>query len=372
MSEPIRVLQVVTKMDRGGLETFIMNIYRHIDREKIQFDFLTHRMQAGDYDDEITALGGKIYHVCSISTKNLFQYKKQLKQFFTEHREYRIVHSHLDSLSTLVLHAAKKAGVPVRIAHSHNTNFDKDIKIAIRYFSKFLLKFQANWFCACSLVAGTFMFGKKTVKNTKYFQINNAIDVDKFTYQPSVRLEVQRTLNLNHKFVVGHVGRFEYQKNHEFLIDVFNQVYKQNTNAVLLLIGRGKNQTNIKNRVDELHLSNAVRFLGVRSDISDLMQAMDVFVLPSRFEGLGIVLIEAQAAGLKCLASDIVVPREAKVTELLTYISLESSPKVWADEIIKCEGFAHKNTSEQIKQEGYDITGQAEKLQHFYLKAVNE
>ena len=232
----IRVLQCVNDMHRSGLETMLMNYYRNIDRTKIQFDFLTHRPGKSDYDDEILSLGGKVYYAPRLYPQNYPAYFKYMKKFFAEHPEYQIVHSHIDSMSYLPLLAAKKAGVLVRIAHSHNTSIDKDFKYILKqYFRKKITK-AANYYCACGQEAGEFLFPGK-----EFTFIPNAIEVDKFLYNKEVRDKKRKDLGLANEFVVGHVGRLSYQKNHELLIRIFDELHKKDANTVLLLIGVGEN-----------------------------------------------------------------------------------------------------------------------------------
>ena len=237
----IRVLQCVNDMHRAGLETMLMNYYRNIDRTKIQFDFLTHRPDKSDYDDEILSLGGKVYYAPRLYPQNYPAYFKYMKKFFAEHPEYQIVHSHIDSMSYLPLLAAKKAGVPIRIAHSHNTSIDKDFKYILKqYFRKKVTK-AANYYCACGQEAGEFLFPGK-----EFTFIPNAIEVDKFLYNEEVRDRKRKDLGLTSEFVVGHVGRLSYQKNHELLIRIFNELHKKDANTILLLIGVGEKENEIR------------------------------------------------------------------------------------------------------------------------------
>jgi len=363
---PIRVLQVVTKMDRAGLETMLMNYYRHIDRGKIQFDFLTHRSEKGDYDDEILSMGGRIFNTYPVNPRCFTKYLADLKKFFGEHEEYRIVHSHIDSLSVFPLRAAKKAGVPVRIAHSHSNDFDRNVKLLFRYVCKSVLLSKASHFWGCSNAAVRFMFGKGVFNGGEYTVLKNAIDSERFTFHQDTRTAARKELGLENKFVIGHVGRITYPKNHEFLIDIFAKIRAKNKDAVILLVGDGENKQKLREQVKKLGLVESVRFLGVRPDIPELMQAMDVFMLPSRYEGLGIVLIEAQAAGLPSLASDA-VPDEAAVTDLVRFIPLSESAAFWADAALALKGKERINTFEKLQQSGYDIVKAAEDLEKMYL-----
>ncbi len=364
MAEPIRVLHVVTHMNRGGLETMIMNYYRHIDRTKIQFDFLTHRDGKKDYDDEIQKLGGKIYHLPTLNPLDKKGYLKKLDDFFREHPEYKIVHSHLDCMSAYPLRAAKKYGVSVRIAHAHSTSEEKkDLKYLIKLYSKRKIPVYATDLFACSQKAGEWMFG-----NRDFTVMKNAINCEKYLYSESIAVEVKRELGIEGKFVVGHVGRFSIPKNHKFLIDIFRQIYTQNPNAVLLFVGEGVLMDEIKQKVKEYQLEQAVKFLGLRDDVERIMQAMDVFVFPSLYEGLGIVAIEAQVAGIPCIVSES-IPQEVKITNNLSFLNVESSAKTWAQKVLEVNRPKEK-TTDLIEKSGYDIKKNSQWLLEKYQESL--
>lgn len=362
MGEPIRVLQVVTHMNRGGLETMLMNYYRNIDRTKVQFDFLTHRPEneKKDYDDEIRSLGGKIYHMPVLNPFSR-NYMKCLDEFFKEHKEYKIVHSHLDCLSAYPLKMAKKNGVPVRIAHSHNTSQEKNLKYLIKDYSKKQIPKYATHLFACGREAGEWMFGKH-----KFQIMNNAIDAKKFIYNEEVRKQKRQELGLDGKFVIGHVGRFNLQKNHEFLIRCFKDFAKSNKDAILILIGNGELQDKIKQQVKEYQIEDQVKFLGLREDIPQLLQAMDLFLFPSLFEGLPVTLVEAQAAGLPCVISDTITD-EIMITDAISKVSLESDLEKWNQAILKYKDMKRRNTMSEIEAHGFDIEKNARWLEEFYI-----
>ena len=361
MGEPIRVLQVVTHMNRGGLETMLMNYYRNIDRNKVQFDFLTHRPEneKKDYDDEIRSLGGKIYHMPVLNPFSP-SYMKSLDRFFKEHKEYKIVHSHLDCLSAYPLKAAKKNGVPVRIAHSHNTSQEKNLKYLIKDYSKKQIPKYATHLFVCGKEAGKWMFGKH-----KFQIMNNAIDAKKFIYNEEVRKQKRVELGVEDKFVIGHVGRFNLQKNHEFLVKRFADFAKTNEDAILVLIGNGELQEKIKEMAKEYGIETKVKFLGLREDIPQLLQAMDLFLFPSLFEGLPVTLVEAQAAGLPCVISDMITD-EIMITDQISKVSLSGNTSLWNQEIAKYRYSKRKNTIEDIIEHGFDIEKNARWLEEFY------
>lgn len=356
----IRVLQCVNNMHRAGLETLLMNYYRNIDRTKIQFDFLMHRSERSEYDDEIESLGGRIFRAPRLYPQNYPAYFAFMEQFFREHPEYKIVHSHIDSMSYLPLLAAKKAGVPVRIAHSHSTAIDLDFKYPLKQFFRSQIKHVATHRFACGEEAGKFLFGGRA------FQvIPNAVDGEKFRFQEDVRIEKRQELGIEGKTVVGHAGRFTYAKNHPFLLEIFCEVLKQEPNAVLLLAGTGEKEQEIRGVVKKLDVVQHVEFLGSRGDVHELYQAMDIFVMPSLFEGVPVVGIEAQYAGLPCIFSDK-VPREVAFTDQCQFIDLKKSATQWAQQILKSVHEA--NRTQSINCTTYDIKNACHVLENRYTE----
>ena len=358
--EPIRIAQVVGKMVNGGVEAVVMNYYRHIDREKVQFDFIVDEDSTVIPKDEIESLGGRIFMVPPYQKLN--KYISALIKLFKENK-YKIVHSHINTLSVFPLFAAKRAGVPVRIAHNHSTAAKGETKKNIlKYMLRPFAKVYATHYAACSKYAAEWLFGKKSMERGEITIFNNAIDLDKFKYDKNVQNEVRKELGIEDKFVIGHVGRFCYQKNQEFLIDVFEEVYKQNPNAVLMLIGDGSNRKKIEKKVGQQNLEDSVLFLGNRNDVNRLYQAMDVFVLPSRYEGLGMVAVEAQFCGVKTVISDR-VPDDAKVLDNIVSLPLTCSIKDWAYNILTKNNFGKIYGG---KYEAYDISKCAVKLEKYY------
>lgn len=360
--QPIRILQVFTIMNRGGAETMIMNYYRNIDRNKVQFDFLVHRQEKGDYDDEIESLGGKIYRTYNIRPGNYKKYFNYLEDFLENHNEYKIIHSHINENSGFILDIAKSKGIATRIAHSHIATLGIDYKYIFRKYARFYLKNSSTHNFACGEDAGKWLFKKKP-----FTVINNAIDSKLYSYNKYTRDKVRNELGIDSKFVIGHVGRFGYQKNHDFLIDIFNEVYKINSNSVLLMIGVGAGQSKIREKVNALGLESNVRFLNLRTDVNDIMQAMDVFLFPSLFEGLPVTVIEAQASGLPCVLSDS-IDKKTSVSDLVEYISLQKTSKFWATQVIKYnKDFKRKDMCKEIIKHDYDIKNNSKKLEEFYL-----
>ncbi|MEK3837778.1 glycosyltransferase family 1 protein [Paenibacillus sp. FSL R7-0128] len=361
-NSPVRILHVFGIMNCGGAETFIMNVYRNIDREKIQFDFIVHSEDKGYYDDEIEALGGTIYSIPKFKGKNIREYIKSWNVFFDTYKDYQIIHSHIRSTASVFLSMAKKRGI-ITIIHSHNTSSGKGIIATIKNLLQLPLRKISHYRFACSIDAGEWLYGKK-----KFEVMNNAIDAKKFTFDQSTRDRYRKELELVDKFVVGHIGRFHEQKNHEFLLDMFKSLNTKHPNTVLLLIGDGDLRYTIERKIIKLGLQNSVVLLGVRSDIPQLLQAIDVFAFPSIYEGLGIVVIEAQAAGLPCVISDV-VPSEVGITDLVKFISLKENPEYWAKEVITSrDSNIRKSTFEKIKKANYDVKDQVKLLEDFYLK----
>lgn len=361
--EPIRILQVVNIMDRAGLETMIMNYYRNIDRDKIQFDFLTHRPENGAYDDEIKKLGGKIYHAPRLYPKNFLKYFKFMKRFFYEHKEYKIVHSHIDTMSFFPLCAAKKAGVPIRISHSHSSKLDKDFKFIIKYIARLLLPKQANYYYACGDKAGCFLYGK----NRKFSVVKNAIDISKFKYDIAKRRKIRSKLGIENQFVVGHVGRYIYIKNQSFIIDIFNELLKVKPNSLLMLVGSGNDYQMLKDKVNNLGLNEKVLFLIDRSDVDLLYQAMDVFVMPSLFEGLPVVGVEAQTAGLPCLFSNK-ISSEVLISKNSKFLDINDNISKWVNEINNIDVNSRNENISEIINAGFDIKKEVKKLEDCYLE----
>lgn len=365
--EPVRILHVVTYMGRGGLETMLMNYYRHIDRSKIQFDFLVHRDFEADYDQEILSLGGRIYHLPRLNPFSI-HYHKELDSFFKNHPEYQIVHVHQDCMSSIALKAAHRNHVPIRIAHSHSSSQDKNIKYFIkRYFMRSIPQYATHLF-ACGKEAGNWMFN-----GANYQIVRNAIDSKLFSYDKNIRNKIRNEFNVsNNQIVIGHVGRFNYPKNHDFLIDIFNEVHKMLNNSKLLLVGTGDLEGGIRKKVNELNLTNDVIFLGNRNDVNELMQAMDIFVFPSHYEGLPVTLVEAQASGLPIIKSNYVSDQCIMTPNVYT-LSLNNTSKEWANQIVEMmKKYKRTDTSHYIIENKYDVSANANWLAKFYMGEVEK
>lgn len=368
--EPIRVLHENVVMDMGGIENLLMNVYRNIDRDRVQFDFMVHRSKDAYFDEEIQALGGKIYKCSPFNPIKHFKYMGDINRVLSENKGYNIIHAHSE-LNMWPLKVAKKHGIPVRISHSHNTKQIKDLKWAFMEYEKLFLKKQCTDLFACSKDAAIWLYGKRAVEQNNVTYIKNGIKVDDFKFEIDIRNKVRKKLKLENKFVVGHVGRFMKQKNHKFILEVFKEIKKLKQDAVLILIGEGELEEEIKRKAKDMDIYNDIRFLGVRDDVKYLMQAMDVFLFPSFYEGLGIVLVEAQALGLISVVSEN-IPEEAFITDLVYQISLKNSADYWAKKIIDIYSKNSENRigrQKEIINAGYDIVCTAKFLEEFYLEA---
>lgn len=373
MSEKVKVLYFVDRLLRGGIQTFVYENIKHMDRNKVQIDFLLlDDRNKYEMEDDLKELGCNIYKLKGMwinKVTDFFKYGKMLDEFFSKNNDYKVVHLHSSSKNYLVLKYAKKYNIKVRIAHSHNIDFQTKnvLKKLMGDFLKIPLRRYATDYFACSEVAGEWLFGKKIVKSDKFKVVHNAVDLDKFKFNNEIREKIRKELNVNSDtLLIGHVGRFTQQKNHDFLIDIFNEIHKKNNNTKLLLIGTGIKEKDIKEKVKNLNLQNSVIFEGFKTNVAEYMFAMDIFVFPSKFEGLGLVLIEAQATGLPCYTSKDVVPTEAKVSNLLEYISLADSSVEWAKIILTNTNKRH-DCSDSIKAANYDILQTSIFLYKFYL-----
>ena len=362
----IRVLQSVSNMNRAGTETMLMNYYRHIDRDRVQFDFLCNKNKPGAYDAEIEELGGRIFRTPGFNPFHYNRYLKYMHNLFQEHPEYRIIHSHNSALGVYPLYAAKREGIEHRIAHVHSAAFTADYKLPIKMFCRPLLPHCANHRWGCGVKAVTFYYGKKRVANHETRVIHNAIEIDRFLYNENVREKMRNQNNLQGKFVIGHVGRFASQKNHSFLVDIFSEIVKRDKSAALVLLGDGELLEKMKEKVRGLGLQDAVLFPGNVNNVNEWYQAMDVFVLPSIWEGLPVSGIEAQTADLPCFFSEDVT-REAAILPTASFISRKQGPDVWAERILSCKNRSGRTSQKSVIQDaGYDINVEAVKLMQLY------
>ena len=365
--EKVKVLYIIGGiMSRGGIESYTMNYYRNIDKSKIQMDFVVHGDGKGVYDDEILSNGGHIYHV-PIKSKDYFGNIRALKKIFLS-GGYKIVHAEMDAMNYVVLKLAKKCGIPVRISHSHNTQHltQNKIKYFINEYARKKVHKYATHLFACSELAGKWLYGEENYNAGNVKVINNAIELERFKFDEEKRINTRKELGIGEEFVIGHVGRLHFEKNHMFLIQIFKEILKREEKAKLVLIGAGPLEKQIKEKIKEEKLEDKIIMLKNRDDINKLMSCFDIFVLPSLFEGLPIVAIEAQANGLPCIFADTIT-KQVKLTDNVEFLKLEEV-ETWVDSIIKMFKYPRKDNIELLVRKGYSIKKEAEKLQDLYIK----
>lgn len=387
----VRVLHVLGGLSLGGAESRIMDLYRCMDREKVQFDFLVHqKTEEGDgkrksrgqsgisripefYDAEIESLGGKVYVLPKFKGYNYVSYKKAVRDFFYRHHEYAVVQGHMTSTASIYLPEARRAGIPVLCAHARSAGVDKGIKGWMTRLLRLPLLKRADYCFACSGEAGQAVFGKGWNGSPKARLIPNAIDAEKFRYDEAVRNRLRRELGIGACYVIGHVGRFHYAKNHEFLLEIFERLHRRlsekGKRCVLMLLGEGGGMEAAKAQAGRLGIAGDILFMGNKKEVEAYYQAFDFFLFPSRFEGLPGTVVEAQAAGLRCLVSDRITA-EVGLSELVCFESLDKSADVWAEYAERHLEYKREDMCGCIKASGFDVKEQAARLEGFYLRGI--
>lgn len=357
-NKPLRILHFVPNLNNGGTETFIMNMFRNIDRDLIQFDFVVHTNKIGVYEQEIENLGGKIYRLPVKDDLNFFKYIKQLKKII-KNGEYQIVHVAMPSIAFLSLRTAKKMGVKIRILHSHSASYDNNLRGNIKNLSSKLAKYYSNLNFACSNKAGKYLFGNK-----KFKIIHNAVDVDKYIYNEIDRETIREEFGIDKSTILlGHIGRLSAEKNQKFLIDIMNNL-KNDTKYKMMFVGTGPDEKSLKEYVSNFQLEDRIIFTGNRKDANKFYKAFDCFLLPSLYEGLPTVAIEAQLSGLPCIISDNVTT-EVKISNDVEFINLDE--KKWEEKIIEINYEKERKVNlDDFKD--YNIKFESEKLQNIYLE----
>lgn len=375
IERPIRVLHVLHSMNRGGAENALMNYYRNIDHEKVQFDFLLTDQEKGQFEDEIARLGGRIFKVPLITMINPFPYLKAIKRFLKEHPEYKIVHSHTSSKSVFPLWVAKQCGVPVRCSHSHSSMAEGGISGFIRKCLMPFLKVTATDFLSCGNQAAVYLYGQKYYDEGKIKVFKNVIETQRFRYNEDTRKEYRAKLGIEDDIILlGHTARFDPVKNHPFDVEILTELQKMGVKAKLLLVGDNTafGIGGVNKKINELGIKDDVIFTGVVSNVYDYEQAMDVFLLPSFNEGLPLSIIEAQVSGLPCFTTKDRVSSECSVTDLVHYLPLEVGAKIWAKEILDACKQTRLDRWNEVAAAGYDAKTSAKKLQEFYISRYNE
>lgn len=374
MQNPMRVLHVTEMLSAAGIESFFMNVYRKIDRTKVQFDFLVLRNEHEFYDEEIKKLGGKKYCISSTKSNTMLRILEEsdmINDFLQEH-PYEIVHIHYTTpLRAPYLKALKKSGVKARIYHSHSAYVSgKSVfkHIIYGYMKTVITKYATDYF-ACSKAAGEWVFEKKLLIDDKVKVIHNGLEIDRFKYNEHIRNEVRNELGVGDSFVIINTGRFTAQKNQIFLVEVFNKLQRVCCDSRLLLLGDGPLKETVIKRVKELAISDKVIFLGVKNNVQDYLFASDCYVMPSLYEGLPVAGVEAQCAGLPCVFSENIT-KEVELTNNISFISLEASYDTWCNQIVSYRGYRNFNAHNEVKDSGYDMLEVAHTLQSFYMNKL--
>ncbi|MBQ6381324.1 MAG: glycosyltransferase family 1 protein [Clostridia bacterium] len=363
----IRILHSVSNMDRGGIETMLMNFYRHTDREQVQFDFLQNKPDPGDYDEEIKALGGRLF-----TSPGFMSYPKYIAfmtDLFRQHPEYQIIHTHNGSLMLYALKGAQKSRIPVRIAHAHATAVPVGWKNELKKLMRPLIKYAATDYWGCSNAAGEFYFSPARWQKNHQL-IRNAINVEDFAFSESARTKLREQYGLGDKLVVGHVGRLAPQKNQKKTLEMFAALHRTNPHSHLVIIGTGELEQQLKQYTAQLGISDAVTYTGVQTNVNEWYSAFDVFVMTSLYEGLPVVAVEAQATDLPCVLCDTITP-EVKVTDNVTFLGLHDEAGAWADAVLAMEQKPRISRAAELQAAGYDIRLEAKRMQELYIDLYN-
>lgn len=367
----VRVLHMISSLHIGGAQAFLINIYNNIDREKVQFDFVVCEEERSELYDVVENMGGKIYICPQYIGKNHFTYCRWWSSFLNKHNEYKVIHGHNRSTSAIYLKIAKRYGI-ITIAHSHSTSNGRGISGVTKNIMQWPTRYVADYLFACSDRAGKWMFGNSVVNKKNYEVIRNGIDCPKFAFNPRIREKLRKQLNVSDCFVIGNIGRITEAKNHQFLLEAFAEVHRQRLDARLLLVGDGDLMEVAKQKSRILQIEDAVIFAGAKTNTQDYYQAMDVFAFPSLWEGLGIVAIEAQAAGLPVLISEN-VPNDVELTDKVYRVPLRQGVMGWASELLKLSINSDRTAGAvAVAKAGYDISQTAEHLQNFYIERAKE
>lgn len=366
----IRVLQVLGGLNRGGAETMVMNLYRALNHQEIQFDFIIHSQTQNDYREEIENLGGRVFVFPSFKIYNVIQYRNKWKKFLQEHPEYKILHSHVRSYASVFFPIAKKYGLKT-IVHSHSTSNGSGLKSKVKNLLQKPLVRQSDYLFACSGISGKWLFGDKGIKQDNYYLVKNSIDVGKYRFNLNIRESYRKKLSIENKIVFGHVGRLSEPKNHKFLLKVFSEIVKKEKNAVLVIVGDGELRESIQKRIGELYLQDNVYLLGSRNDVANILQAMDVFLFPSLWEGLPVTVVEAQAAGLPCIISDTIT-EEVKLSSNVIYLPINEGTKVWTETALNMVDRRFPEDADLVVKAGFDVQTTAKWLTDFYRGLINE
>lgn len=365
----MRVLQVIGSLERGGSQAMIMNIYRNINQDKVQFDFIIDRTEHMDFEEEIKSLGGKIFIMPTFKGYNIVKVLEEWKRFFIQHPEYKILHSHVRSYASIYLPLAKKYGLKT-IVHSHSTSNGSGLQAVVKRILQYPIRYQADYFLGCSKKAGEWLFGKKVVKSSRYHVLINGIDIEKFQYNIDAKQKLCKEFGIEDEFIFGHVGRFHESKNHGFLLELYKMLKEDFTNSKLVLVGDGELRESIEDRIRELELEKDVILTGAREDVEDFYSLFDCLLFPSKWEGLPVTVIEAQAAGLPCFVSDTVT-QDIKFSEQVIYLPIVNGVSIWRN-MINDTAFDRKEVLQRSNSIDFDINTTTEWMTDFYKRIANE
>ena len=360
----LRVLHVIGSLNVGGSQSFVINVYKEIDREKVQFDFVVDRQNELQLKETIEELGGRVYYIPKYNGHNLCKVISMWRKFLTDHKEFKIIHSHIRSYALIYLLIARKHGLKT-VIHSHSTSNGFGFSSIIKKVLQYPLRYVCDYYFACSREAGEWLFGKKIVDSENFRVINNGIDSSEFAFNPAIRKDMRRNLKIGNQKVYINVGRFTVAKNHRFLLEVFKEISLIQTESVLILVGDGPEKNNIVNIINELKIQDKVLMLGTRKDVNRVLQAADCFLFTSEWEGLGIAAIAAQASGLPCICSNT-IPSNVKVTDYCKFISLDAKEE-WVKEALTFS-LERTNTQQEIIKAGFDIHEVAKEI---HMKICN-
>lgn len=347
----------------------VMALYRTVDREKVQFDFIVDCDKENVFAEEIEKLGGKIFHFPKFNGKNYALIRSTWKTFFKDHPEYKVLHSHVRSYASLYLPIAKSFGVKT-IIHSHNTSNGHGVTALGKKILQYPLRFQADYFFGCSEIAGQWLFGKNVVKSDRYFMLKNAVDMERFAFRKEIRERIRKELAVDENtLLIGHVGRMHPQKNHRFLLECFAKIAAEKKDVKLMLLGDGDLRESVAEQIKQLELQDHVLMLGMRKNVENYLSAMDCLVLPSLHEGLPVVIVEAQANGLNCFVSDTVT-KEVQLSDLVRYLPINQGVEIWVDSVLAAD-FSRVDVSEMIRSSGFCIRESSSWLSNFYMEIVS-
>lgn len=372
-ANPLRILHVIGAMNRGGAETLVMNLYRNIDRERIQFDFLVNDMGGCDYDEEIGELGGRMFAIPRYNIANYPTYRRACQAFFSSHH-YPIVHGHIGLPAPIYISIAREHGATC-IAHSHAQNYPLSASELVFRIATYPTRHRADYFMACSLQAGQDRYGKDVVRSNRFHVLKNGIDIKRTRFEERNRVAIRQELGLDSKTpLFGHVGRLTHIKNQTFLLEVFARILDTLPSAHLVLVGRGEDEAGIRAQADVLGIGDRVHLLGVRSDVPSILSALDVFIFPSHKEGLANATVEAQASGARCLLSTG-VPELARISTGTVFKPLDDDAEAWAAQAIDLYRHPTNDRASAVlaaRQAGFDIKDSATWLSDFYLALDDE